>query len=135
MGSRCVRAVRPAGSMARGVRVSSRVTSSRRLTSAAHLVCHSVSVGSSSVPSRVWWIAVHSGSRSTVMLVPVVAFIQIARVYLACTYDFSSCFFPKFKKSTKRSFSREMTYFCGFYGPKTGGGSSYLNFVQKYHKP
>ena len=52
------------------------------------------------------------------------------------TYDFSSCFFPKFKKSTKRSFSREMTYFFGFYGPKIGGGgSSYPNFVQKYQKP
>ena len=38
------------------------------------------------------------------------------------TYDFSSCFFPKFKKSTKRSFSRKMTYFFGFHGPKIGGG-------------
>ena len=51
------------------------------------------------------------------------------------TYDFSSCFFPKFKKSTKRGFSREMTYFFGFYGTKIGGGSSYPNFVQKYQQP
>ena len=52
------------------------------------------------------------------------------------TYDFSSCFFPKFKKSAKGRFSREMTYFFGFYGPKIGGGgSSYPAFVQKYQKP
>ena len=38
------------------------------------------------------------------------------------TYDFSSCFFPKFKKSTKRGFSPEMTYFFCFYGSKIGGG-------------
>ena len=38
------------------------------------------------------------------------------------TYDFSSCFFPKFKKSAKGRFSRKMTYFFGFYGPKIGGG-------------
>ena len=31
--------------------------------------------------------------------------------------------FPKkFKKSTKRGFSREMTYVFGFHGPKSGGG-------------
>ena len=42
--------------------------------------------------------------------------------YTLCTYDCSSCFFPKFKKSAKRGFSREMTYFFGFYGPKIGGG-------------
>ena len=53
----------------------------------------------------------------------------------AHTYDFSSCFFRKFKKSTKRGFAQEMTYFFGFYGPKIGGGSSYPNFVQKYQKP
>ena len=40
----------------------------------------------------------------------------------APTYDFSSCFPPKFKKSTKRGFSREKTYFFGFYGPRIGGG-------------
>ena len=52
------------------------------------------------------------------------------------TYDFSSCFFPKFKKSTKKGFSREMTYFFGFYGSKIGGGgSSYPNFVQCYQNP
>ena len=52
------------------------------------------------------------------------------------TYDFSSCFFPKFKKSAKGKFSREMTYCFGFYGPKiAGGGSSYPAFVQKYQKP
>ena len=40
-----------------------------------------------------------------------------------CTYDFSSCFFPKFKKSTKRGFSRRNNlFFFGFYGPKIGGG-------------
>ena len=42
------------------------------------------------------------------------------------TYDFSSCFFPKFKKSAKGRFSREMTYFFGFYGPKIGGGGFLL---------
>ena len=52
------------------------------------------------------------------------------------TYDFSSCFFPKFKKSAKRGFWREMTYFFGFYGPKIrGGGGTYPNFVQKFQKP
>ena len=40
------------------------------------------------------------------------------------TYDFSSCFFPKFTKSAKGRFSREMTYFFDFYGPKIGGGGS-----------
>ena len=48
-----VRAVRPAGSIVCGVRVSSRVPSSRRLASAAQLVCHSVSVGLFSAQSRV----------------------------------------------------------------------------------
>ena len=42
------------------------------------------------------------------------------------TYDFSSCFFPKFKKSAKGRFSREMTYFFDFYGPKIGGGGLLL---------
>ena len=52
------------------------------------------------------------------------------------TYDFSSCFPPKFKRSTKRCFSREMTNCFGFYGPKNRGrGSSCPNFVQKYQKP
>ena len=41
---------------------------------------------------------------------------------MGTTYDFSSCFFPKFKKSAKRGFSREMTYFFGIYGPKMRGG-------------
>ena len=50
------------------------------------------------------------------------------------TYDFSSCFFPKFKKSVKSGFSRKMTTFYGFYGPKMGGGSSYPNVVQQYQK-
>ena len=45
---------------------------------------------------------------------------------LPCTYDFSSRFFPKFNKSAKRGFSREMTYFFGFYGPKIGGGGVHL---------
>ena len=55
---------------------------------------------------------------------------------ISYTYDFSSCFFPKFKKSAEGRFSREMTYFFGFYGPKIGGGgSSYPAFVQKYQKP
>ena len=54
----------------------------------------------------------------------------------AFTYDFSSCFFPKFKKSAKGRFSREMTYFFDLDGPKIGGGgSSYPAFVQKYQKP
>ena len=47
------------------------------------------------------------------------------------TYDFSSCFFPKFKKSAKRGFSREMTYFFGFYGPKIGGGVHLPEFCPK----
>ena len=38
------------------------------------------------------------------------------------TYDFSSCFLRKFKKSAKRGFSRAKTYFCHFYVPKVGGG-------------
>ena len=63
---------------------------------------------------------------------PQVKMLSLQRPY---TYDFSSCFFPKFKKSTKKGFSREMTYFFGFYGSKIGGGSSYPNFVQKYQKP
>ena len=51
-----------------------------------------------------------------------------------CTYDFSTCFFPKFKKSTKRGFSREMTYFFGFYGPKIGGGVLLPEFCPKISK-
>ena len=52
------------------------------------------------------------------------------------TYDFSSCFFPKFKKSAKRGSSRGTTQFFGFCGPKIGGGgSSYPSFVQKHQKP
>ena len=47
------------------------------------------------------------------------------------TYDFSSCFFPKFKKSTKRGFSREMTYFFGFYGPNIGGGGPPTRILSK----
>ena len=43
-----------------------------------------------------------------------------------CTYDFSSCFFPKFKKSAKGRLSRAMTYYFGFYGPKIGGGGFLL---------
>ena len=51
------------------------------------------------------------------------------------TYDFSSCFFPKFKKSAKGRFSREMTYFFGFYGPKIGGGGFLLpGFCPKISK-
>ena len=30
-------------------------------------------------------------------------------INLVNTYDFSSCFFPKFKKSTKRGFSPDVT--------------------------
>ena len=52
-----------------------------------------------------------------------------------CTYDFSSCFFPKFKKSAKGRFSREMTYFFDFYGPKIGGGGFLLpGFCPKISK-
>ena len=51
------------------------------------------------------------------------------------TYDFSSCFFPKFKKSTKKGFSREMTYFFGFYGSKIGGGVLPPEFCPKISKP
>ena len=47
------------------------------------------------------------------------------------TYDFSSCFFPKFKKSTKRGFSREMTYFFGFYGTKIGRGGPPTRMLSK----
>ena len=45
---------------------------------------------------------------------------------LPSTYDFSSCFSPKFKKSAKSGFLREMTYSFGFYGPKIGGGGVLL---------
>ena len=34
----------------------------------------------------------------------------------------AAVFFPKFKKSEKRGFLREMTYLFGFCGPKTEGG-------------
>ena len=51
-----------------------------------------------------------------------------------CTYDFSSCFFPKFKKSAKRGFSREMTYFFGFYGPKIRGGAAPTRVLSKNFK-
>ena len=52
------------------------------------------------------------------------------------TYDFSNCFFPKFKRSAKRGFSRQMAYFfLVSTAPKKGGGSSYPGFVQKYRKP
>ena len=47
------------------------------------------------------------------------------------TYDFSSCFFPKFKKSTKKGFSREMTYFFSFYGSKIGGGGPPTRILSK----
>ena len=47
------------------------------------------------------------------------------------TYDFSSCFFRKFKKSTKRGFSREMTYSFGFYCPKIVGGGAPTRIVSK----
>ena len=50
------------------------------------------------------------------------------------TYDFSSCFFPKFKKSAKRGFSREMTYFFGFYGPKIRGGAAPTRILSKNFK-
>ena len=47
------------------------------------------------------------------------------------TYDFSSCFPPKFKKSAKRCFSRDMTYLFGSYGPKIGGGGPPTQIVSK----
>ena len=50
------------------------------------------------------------------------------------TYDFSRCFFPKFKKSTKSGFSREMTYFFGSYGPKIGGGGPPTRILSKNNK-
>ena len=53
------------------------------------------------------------------------------KCYWHNTYDFSSCFFPKFKKSAKRGFSRGMTYFFGFYGPKIGGGVHLPEFCPK----
>ena len=50
-------------------------------------------------------------------------------------YDFGNGFFPKYKKSAKRGFSRQMTYFFWFLRPpKRGGGSSYPGLVQKYQK-
>ena len=54
---------------------------------------------------------------------------------LILTYDFSSCFFPKFKQSTKTGFSRKMTYSFGLYGPKIGGGVLLPEFCPKYQKP
>ena len=53
MAARCVQASLPAGSYVCGVRVSSRVMSSRRSTYAVHGLCQSVSVGSFSKRSRV----------------------------------------------------------------------------------
>ena len=50
------------------------------------------------------------------------------------TYDFSSCFFPKFKTSTKRGFSRGKTYSFGFYGLKIGGGVFLPKFCSKISK-
>ena len=47
------------------------------------------------------------------------------------TYDFSSCFFRKFKKSTKRSFSQEMTYSFGFYIRKNRRGGPPTQTVSK----
>ena len=53
-----------------------------------------------------------------------------------CTYDFSSCFFPKFKTSAKAGFSWEKTYLFSSFRPQNrGGGSSYPSSVQKYQKP
>ena len=52
------------------------------------------------------------------------------------TYDFSSCFFPKFKMSTKRGFFAGKNQFIWFLRPQNRkGGSSYPKFVQKYRKP
>ena len=57
------------------------------------------------------------------------------RSHVPHTYDFSSCFFPKFKKSAKSRFSRAMTYFFGFYGPKIGKGGFLLpGFCPKISK-
>ena len=48
------------------------------------------------------------------------------------TYDFSSCFFPKFRKSPKRGFSREMTYFfLVSTAPKIGGGGPPTQILSK----
>ena len=80
MAPRCVRAARRAGSIVCGLRVSSRVMSSKRSISAAIRDCQSVSAGSLSTQSRVWWTAVHSGLGSTAMSVLAVALTQIACV-------------------------------------------------------
>ena len=51
------------------------------------------------------------------------------------TYDFSSCFFSKFKKSTKSGFSREMTYFIWVPWPQNRGGGVLLpRFCPKISK-
>ena len=52
------------------------------------------------------------------------------------TYDFSSCFFPKFKKFDRKGFfARNDLFFWFLRHQNTGGGSSYPNVVQKYQKP
>ena len=50
------------------------------------------------------------------------------------TYDFSSCFFRKLKKSAKRGFSREMTHFVFVStAPTKGEGVPLTRFLpQKY---
>ena len=68
-------------------------------------------------------------SRATLALVQFATFL-----WCSFTYDFSSCFFPKFKKSTKRGFPRGMTYFFGFYGPKIGEGGPPTRICPKISK-
>ena len=56
------------------------------------------------------------------------------RIHPPYTYDVSRCFFPKFKKPTKRGSSRQKTYCFGSYGPKIGGGVLLPGFCPKISK-
>ena len=84
-----------------------------------------LSLAPSPVPRFVVCCAGFPGSRHPVAVVA---------WHLSSTYDFSICFFPKFKKSAKRGFLRKMTYFFGFYGPKIGGGVLLPGFCPKISK-
>ena len=50
------------------------------------------------------------------------------------TYDFSNCFFRKFKSSAKRGFSRQMTYFFWLLRLRKRGGVLLRGFCPKISK-
>ena len=53
---------------------------------------------------------------------------------LKLTYDFSSCFFPKFKMSTKRGFFAENDLFFWFLRPQNRGGGFLPKICPKISK-